>query len=114
MQDIGWDKIVDAIDMRFGIEKHGRYDEPLPDRHDLIKHVAFITFNKGGRSYRIERVTSPSITDRKSIHAKNAHSGVRFENIYDPTELMHKTHFYMQSNDEWQLLEGDDLATTLA
>ena len=110
MNDTGWNKIVDAIDTKFGLTDHGKKTEPLEDRHDLSRTVHFIVFEKSGQEYKIERVTGPAIIDRKSIHAKSATSTVRFENVYDPDpeETMHKTNFYRRDGADWELISPDD------
>jgi hypothetical protein len=110
MEDTGWNKIVDAIDTKFGLIDHGHKTEPLEDRHDLTQTIHYIVFEKSGEQFKIERVTSPAIIDRKSIHAKSAHSSVRFENIYDPEESMHKTNFYRRSGADWEIMNPDDFS----
>jgi len=108
--DKGWDKLVDAVDIKFGIIKHGRSDEPLLDRSDLTQHVQFITFERDGETYKMERVTGPAVIDRKSHYHKAAGSGVRFENIYDPNEISHKTNFYKKDGDDWEPVSLEELA----
>jgi hypothetical protein len=107
--DRGWDKIVDAIDVRFGIDKHGRFTEPLEDRADLERHVAFIEFEKSGEPYRLERVASPAILDRKTHYHKAAGSDVRYENVYDPDDISFKTNLYHKNGTEWELVDPSEL-----
>ncbi len=107
--DHGWDKVVDAIDARYGIEHHGRVTEPLEDRTDLERHIAFIEFEKEGRPYRLERVTSPAIVDKKSHFHKAASGGIRYENIYDTENMSHKTNLYRKGTDEWELIDPTEL-----
>ncbi len=110
MEDSGWDKIVDAIDAKFGIADHGRTSEPLEDRPDLTNAIKFITFIKDGTAYKLERVTGPAITDRKTHYHKAAGGNVRFENIYDPDEVSHKTNLYIKRGDEWEPLDPTELS----
>jgi hypothetical protein len=114
MQDNGWDRIVDAIDTRFGIEHHGTKTEPLEDHHELTQNVRFIEFDRGGQSFRIERITKPAVLDRKSIHGRSASAGIRYENVYDSEETVHKTIFYQKVSGEWQPLDDSALATAMA
>jgi hypothetical protein len=107
--DRGWDKVVDAIDERYGLTNHGRTTEPLEDRTDLERHIAFIEFEKGGHAYRLERVTAPAIVDKKSHYHRAATGGTRVENVYDKDELSHKTNFYRKDGEEWELLDPSDL-----
>lgn len=109
MNDSAWDRIVDAIDARFGVTDHGRSTEPLEDNPDLNQEVAFICFNKGGLTYRVERIARPAILERKSHYHKAAGSGVRFENIYDPDNLSFKTVFYIKEGDDWREIEPEEI-----
>lgn len=108
--DIGWDRLVDAIDVKFGIEDHGRNTEPLPDQPDLTQHVSYVIFIKGGRRFKMERISRPAILERKSHYHKAAGAKVRFETVYDPTELTHVTNFYAWDNADWQPIEASQLA----
>lgn len=108
--DRTWDRLVDAVDLKFGIDKHGRSTEPLPDRHDLTQSIQFVVFERAGKTYKMERVTGPAIIDRKSLYHKAAGSTVRFENIYDENEISHKTNFYVRRGDDWEPITQEDLA----
>lgn len=110
MLDGSWDRIVDALDERFGLTRHGRYDEPLEDKPTLTQHIEFIEFERGDQEYRLERRTGPAIVDRKTIHHKAAGSSVRFENVYDATETTHKIHVYTKTNSEWTEINASDLS----
>lgn len=107
--DRGWDKVVDAIDGRYGIEHHGRLTEPLEDRPDLERHIAFIEFEKEGRPYRLERVTAPAVVDKKSHYHKAASGGIRYENVYDKDQLSHKTNVYRKDGEDWELIDPTEL-----
>lgn len=107
MDDRGWEKIVDAIDAKFGILRHGRDSRPLEDKPELTEQVAFIEFERSGEHYKLERVASPAIADRKTYYHKAATGGVRFENVYDADSVSYRTNFYKQENGEWVALEPD-------
>jgi hypothetical protein len=110
MNDPGWDRIVDAIDSKFGTTDHGSYDEPLEDNRELKQHISFICFEKAGRTYRVERIARPGVVDRKSHYHRAAGSGVRFENIYDPNSTSFRTQFYIKDGDDWRPIEPDELS----
>lgn len=112
--DKGWERIVDAIDAKFGLARHGRYSESLEDKPELTANIQFIEFEASGREFRLERVAKPAVIDRKTIHHKAAGSSVRFENVYDPSETTQKTLFYERVSGELQPLNPEDLAHTLA
>jgi predicted NUDIX family phosphoesterase len=108
--DPGWDRIVDAIDGRFGIIDHGRYKEPLEDKPELDQQVSYVTFKKNGQTYKMERVARPAIIDKKSHYHKSIGSGVRFENIYDADQTTFITHCYVKAGDDWEPVEASELA----
>lgn len=107
--DKSWDRIVDAIDIKYGLTDHGRGTEPLPDRADLTQAVQYVVFARDGKSYKLERVTGPAIVDRKSHYHKSSGQAQRFENIYDEHEISHKTNFYVKSGADWQPINPEDL-----
>lgn len=110
MEDKAWDKIVDAIDEKFGITHHGRTQEPLEDRSDLIQKIAFIEFSKGGQDYRFERVSRPAIIDKRSHYHKAASGGIRYENVYDPDTVAHQTKLYRKDSGQWEPIDPSELA----
>lgn len=110
MNDASWERLADAVDIKFGITDHGSLTRPLEDRPDLSEKVEFIEFAKGGDDFRLERITKPAIIDRKSIHGRSAHAGVRFENIYHEKETSTKVEFFRRTGNEWQPLNPEELS----
>jgi hypothetical protein len=110
MNDTGWDKLVDAIDVKFGIDNHGRSTEPLEDNLDLTQQIQFIEFTKDGLRYKLARITRPSVIERKSIFHKSAGSGVVHQNIYDPEETSHIVQLYRWGSADWEPIDTDELA----
>lgn len=110
MEDVSWDKIVDAIDEKFGLNRHGKTQEPLEDREDLVQHISFIEFTRAGQDYRLERVSRPAIIDKKSHYHKAASGGIRYQNIYDPEQIAHQTKMYRKSGDSWEPIDPSELA----
>lgn len=110
MEDTAWDKIVDAIDAKFGVNRHGRTQEPLEDRTDLVAKIAFIEFSKSGQDYRLERISRPAIIDKRSHYHKAASGGVRYENVYDQDTITHQTKMYRRSGDDWEPIDPSELA----
>jgi hypothetical protein len=110
MKDPGWDKIVEAIDAKFGIEDHGRRTEPLPDNPELTQQVAWICFNKAGSKFKIERIARPAVLDRKTHYHKASTGGVRYENIYDPESTSFVTQMYRQEGEEWAEIDPAELS----
>ncbi|HEY6736211.1 MAG TPA: hypothetical protein VI322_00690 [Candidatus Saccharimonadia bacterium] len=111
--DKAWDRIVDAIEAKFGIDEHGRTKRPVEDSHDLTESVAFVVFTRGGQRYKIERVQGPVIIDRKTIGARRAGASVHYRNVYDPAETTFRTLLFVEGDDgAWEEINADafDLA----
>lgn len=108
-EDRAWDRITDAIETKFGIDRHGKLERKLPEAMHLTEQVAFVEFTRAGDEYRLERVTGPAIIDRRSIGARRAGSETRFETIYDPEETAHKTLVYKQVAGEWESVSVEEL-----
>ena len=107
--DASWDRITDAIDLKYGLKDHGRLSRPVADGHHLTESVSFVSFDREGTTYRLERVTGPAIIDRKSFGARRIGADVRFENVYDPDEISHKTLVYKQDGDGWTAIDASEL-----
>jgi hypothetical protein len=105
MEDAGWNRMTDAIEAKFGLKSHGRSKRPVEDAKDLTEEVAFVIFQRDGEEYMLERVTGPAIIERKTFGAKRAGSALRYENVYDPEEIGHRTNFYRKAGDDWELLD---------
>jgi glucose dehydrogenase len=108
-EDKAWDRIVDAIDTKFGVKDHGRSKRPVADQQDLTEKVAFITFDREGDTYKLERVQGPAIIDRKTIGARRAGASVRYQNVYDREETSFRTNLYRQEAGEWSQLDPKEL-----
>ncbi len=105
-EDRAWDRIVDAIEAKFGIKTHGRTTRPVEEGSDLIEKVAYITFTRDGQDFKLERVEGPAIIDRKTIGAKRAGAVTHIQTVYDPTETSFKTNLFRKDeNGEWQPLD---------
>jgi hypothetical protein len=109
-EDHAWDRMTDAIDAKFGLASHGRETRPVADAHELNEQVTWVTFERGGQTLKLERVTGPAIIDRKTVGARRAGSDVHFENVYDPHETARRTNLYRQDGDDWQALDMDNLS----
>lgn len=110
MNDTGWDKLVDAVDVKFGIENSGRKTEPLEDDADLEQKIHFIEFAKDGRNYRLTRTIRPAVLERKSIYHRAAGSNVTYQNIYDPEETTSVVQLYRHDGADWEPIDTDELA----
>ncbi|HSX02478.1 MAG TPA: hypothetical protein VLI05_04160 [Candidatus Saccharimonadia bacterium] len=108
-EDKAWDRIVDAIDTKYGVASHGRSTRALPDHHELTERVSFIEFERGRQRFKLERVAGPAIIDRKTFGSKRIGSDVRYENVYDPEEISFRTNLYRQEAGEWTAIDASEL-----
>jgi len=107
--DKAWDRIVDAVDQKFGLAEHGRFKRPVEDNQDLTEHVAFVVFVRAGEKFKLERIQGPAIIDRKTMGARRAGAVTHVENVYDPTETSYRTNLYRESGDEWEAIDPSNL-----
>jgi hypothetical protein len=99
--DRAWDRIVDAIETKFGLIEHGRGKRPMEDAPDLTEQISFVIFEREGEKIKLERVQGPAIIDRKTMGAKRAGATTRVENIYDPNEVSLRTNVFRWDGVEW-------------
>ena len=110
MNQQGWERLVDLVDLKFGIGKHGKRQEQLEDNPQLSQEIDYVCFEREGKQYRLQRVSGPAIIDKKTIYHRAAGSSVRFENVYDTTQTSHRMELYLQQGDEWQKIDLQDLS----
>jgi hypothetical protein len=108
-EDKAWDRIVDAIDTKFGLKDHGRSKRPVEDAQEFTEFVSFVVFEREGERYKLERVQGPAITDRKTIGARRAGATVRMQNVYDPEETSFRTNLYREEAGDWEAIDPSTL-----
>lgn len=98
MSDKSWEDLVDRIDQAYTIDNSEKLTESIEEHPNLKRNIERIEFEKDNKKFRIERVTSPTIIDKKTHYS---HRGVanRIEYQYDPNETSSKVVFYMQLAD---------------
>lgn len=108
-EDKAWDRIVDAIETKFGLADHGRLTRHLEDAPDLSEHVSFVVFERDGERFKLERVAGPAIVGRKTLGARRAGAATRQENVYDTTETAFRTDLFRESGGEWSAIDPSAL-----
>lgn len=108
MSDRAWEDLIDRIDVHFGILKSNKFDRPLDDQPELIASIDQVDFKKGPDLYRIERISSPAIVDKKTTYNKTG-VATRTQTVYDDTETVHKVHFYRLEGSEAVEISPDQL-----
>lgn len=109
MNEASWDRLTDAIDVKFGIARHGHEERPLEDVADLKQTVQFIEFERAGERFRLERVTGPAVVDRKGVGSRRIGSSIEFHNVYDPHDLVSKVVVLRADDDGWEPVALEDL-----
>jgi hypothetical protein len=108
-EDRAWDRIVDAVDTKFGLTDHGKSKRQIEDNHELTEYISFVVFERGGTKYKLERVQGPAIIDRKTIGARRAGATVRMQNVYDPSETSFRTNLYKDDAGIWEPVDPSAL-----
>ena len=103
--DRAWDRIVDAVEQKFGLDEHGRSKRPVEDAPDLTEYVSFVIFQRDGEKLKLERVQGPAIIDRKTMGARRSGATTRVENVYDAAEVSFKSHLYRWDGVEWEAID---------
>lgn len=98
MSDNAWEELIDRIDAMYTVDSSVRLQEPLEDDSKLKQTIERIEFEKDNIKYRIDRVTSPAILDRKT-HYHHRGSANRIEYVYDPEDTTTKVVFYKKLAD---------------
>jgi len=101
MSDKAWEELIDLIETRFGIESHQKTDLPIEGSNNLTKNIEEVVFCRNGSKYKVERVISPAIIDKKTIYHRNANA-TSIQYIYDDQVKTHKVFFYRQIDQNWQ------------
>jgi hypothetical protein len=109
MSDISWDRITDAIDVKFGISSHGHDEQPLEDAPELTEKLRWVCFEREGQDYKLERVTGPAIIDRRTVGARRAGAVTHVENVYDTDETASRVSLYRKTGGEWVPINADEL-----
>jgi len=98
MGEKAWDELINLIDEKYQIDSSDRLQEDVEDHPELKRIIERIEFEKDNIKYRIDRVTSPAIIDKKT-HYHHRGSANRIEYVYDPEEITTKVVFYKQLSD---------------
>ncbi len=109
MNDRAWDELIDLVDTKYEIDKSDRRTEKLEDNAELSKTIEAIEFEKDNIKYKIERITSPAIVDKKTFYHRTG-SADHMQYVYDPEETTTKVVFYKQQPDGyWNEIAPEEL-----
>lgn len=98
MNDNSWDNLVNLIDEKYTIDNSERLTEKLEDDGKLTRTIERIDFERDNQKFRIERVESPMIIDKKTFyHQRGTADHAKF--VYDPEETSKKVFFYRRLPD---------------
>lgn len=112
MTEAAWDRLTDAIDIKFGLTRHGKLERPLADAPHLREAVQFVEFERGGQPYRLERSVGPALIDRRAMGGNRIGAAVHYQNTYDPNEEQARVSLLQQQAGEWVPAELDQLGLT--
>lgn len=103
--DRAWDRIVDAVEQKFGLDEHGRGKRSMEDAPELTEYVSFVIFHRDGEKLKLERIQGPAIVDRKTMGARRSGAVTRVENVYDPDEVSFRSNLYRWDGVEWEAID---------
>jgi hypothetical protein len=109
MNEVSWDRLTDAIDLKFGLSRHGRLERPLEDAPHLREKVQFVEFERGGQSFRLERSTGPALVDRKAVGGHRVGANLVYQNTYNPDEEQSRVDLLVDESGEWVPAQLDQL-----
>lgn len=108
MNDRTWDDLLDMIDVKYGIDKHAKSEEPLEENPGFKKQTTTVLFEKDGENLKVERVTTPAVQDTKS-HYSHRGAAQRVQKVYDPHETVNHVMFYRKANGGWLEVDAEEL-----
>jgi hypothetical protein len=98
MSDKAWEELIDLIDTKYQINSSDRREEVLEDDHKLKRIIESICFEKDKVKYKIERITSPRVIDKKTFYSGQGMAN-RLKYVYDPIETTKRVIIYKQLPD---------------
>lgn len=98
MNDRAWEELIDLIDNKYQVDVSDRREEVLEDNKKLKQTIESIGFEKDNIKYKIERITSPRVVDKKTFYSGQGTAN-RLQYVYDPEETSTKVYFYKQLPD---------------
>ncbi len=98
MNDRAWEELIDLIDNKYEVDVSDRREEALEDNKKLKQTIESIGFEKDNIKYKIERITSPRVVDKKTFYSGQGTAN-RLQYVYDPEETSTKVYFYKQLPD---------------
>lgn len=110
MSDAAWERLVEAIDLKLGIKRHGHETRQAEDRPDIDLKVEFFEFSRGPQNFRLERISGPAIIDKKSHYSRGGGGSVRFETLYDMTETAHQVVVLREAGGRWEQVQLEELS----
>ena len=108
MSDRAWEDLIDRIDIHFGILNSRKFDQPIEGDNRLVSHVDQVDFEKDAKQYRVERISSPAVIDKKTTYSKTG-VATRTQVVYDEDELTNKVAFYQLNGDDVNEISPEQL-----
>lgn len=109
MNDRAWEELIDKIDELYAVDQMGKREEKLDDDQKLKRSIESIEFERDNVKYKVERITSPAILEKKTYYHRVGGAN-RIENIYDPVETTKKVMFFKaQTDGSWNEIGPEEL-----
>ncbi len=113
MQDRVWNDLLDRLEMKHGeVEIQKRKESRSDDLgNELVSNIEFVDFEMEGNKFRVEKVTSPMILDKKTHYSHSSGNHTSIEYVLSETETTSKIRVLREDDDgEWSEIKTDNLA----
>jgi hypothetical protein len=114
MQEKAWEGLLDRLEDKYGEVKVQRREDIRNDDlgNEIKSQVQFVEFDMSGNSFRVEKITSPMILDKKTHYTHTAGARANIEYILSETETTSKMKVFRFDNDEddWIEIQASDMS----
>ncbi len=114
MQDRAWEGLLDRLEDKFGsVQIKKREDVRSDDRgNELKSQVDYVEFTMPEGKFRVERITSPLILDKKTHYSHTAGARADIEYVLSETETTSKMKVfrYDEDQDDWMEVQAPNIA----
>jgi len=106
VNDEKWERLIDNIDSKFGIESFKKEDVyRVTDNGEKKKHgfKEVVIFNGIKGKMKVERISKPALLDKK-VYYSGKKSDSRVEYVYSD-QLIHKVVGYKWNGKDWEEID---------
>ncbi len=112
MQDRVWNDLLDRLEMKHGeVDVQKRQESRSDDLgNELVSDIDYVDFEMEGNEFRVEKVTTPMILDKKTHYSHGSGNHTTVEYVLSDTETTTKIRVFKKDGDEWEEVKTDNLS----